>query len=105
MIYVDYPIRDFSSIEKGEAIFYVLGDPRLSCRMRIMPTGRAKLPAFKVSTERDGTSETLRGRETQEGHIEYELFGDRTVIVRWETEQDKPRAETKNKNGRKGKKK
>ena len=74
-------------------------------RMRIMPRGRAKLPAFKVSTERGEISESLRGRETPEGHIEFRLFGDRTVIVRWETEQDKSRAEAKNKNGRKGKKK
>lgn len=105
MIYVEYPTADFSSIEKGEALFRVLGDSRLSCRMRIMPIGRAKLPKFELITERDETTETLEGRETQEGHIEYELYGDRTVIVRWKAEQKKSRAKKKSDHGRKGKRK
>jgi hypothetical protein len=103
MVYTDYPIRDFSSIEPGSAIFYVLGDPRLSCRMRIIPTGRAKLPAFEVKTEHAGTTETLQGTETPEGHLEYELFGDRTVMASWKPGEKK--AGTKTRNGRKGKKK
>jgi hypothetical protein len=103
MIYTDYPIRDFSSIEPGSAIFYVLGEPRLSCRMRIIPTGRAKLPAFEVKTEHAGTTETLQGTETPEGHLEYELFGDRTVMASWKPGEKK--AGTKTRNGRKGKKK
>lgn len=98
MIFVDYPIQDFSSIEKGEAMFRVLGDPRLSCRMRIIPTGRAELPTFQVTIEREGLNETSQGRETTEGHIEYELFGNCTVMVQWEGKK-------KNKNGRKGSKK
>lgn len=100
MIYVEYPVQDFSSIEKGEALFRVLGDSRLSCRLRIVPTSKAELPTFKVSTERGEETETLRGRETPEGHIEYELFGDRTVIVQWTAGNVK-----KTKNGRKGSKK
>jgi hypothetical protein len=105
MIFVDYPVQDFSSLEKGEAMFRLLGDRRLSCRMRIIPTGRAGLPAFKVTTEREESSETVRGRETSEGHIEYELFGDRTVIVQWAGKKKDSRSEKKNKNGRKGSKK
>jgi hypothetical protein len=105
MIFVDYPVQDFSSIEKGEALFRVLGDQRLSCSMRIMPMGRARLPKFEVGTERGDTTETLQGRETPEGHIEYKLFGDRTVIVQWAARQNAARPEKKSKNGRKGSKK
>jgi hypothetical protein len=105
MIYVEYPILNFSSIEKGEAMFRVVGDPRLSCRMRLMPTGRAQLPAFEVTTEHQESSETLQGRETPEGHIEYELFGDRTVIVQWQTEESSSGHGKKSKKGRKGSKK
>jgi hypothetical protein len=102
---VDYPILDFSSNVKGEALFHVLGDQRLSCRLRIMATGRAKLPTCVVITERGENQETLRGRNTPEGHIEYELFGDRTVIVRWEAKKRGLHVEKKNRNERKGKKK
>lgn len=100
MIYVDYPIKSFSTVHEGKAMFRVLGDPRLFCRMRIMPTGRGKLPKFEVITERGDATETLQGRQTPEGHMEYDLFGDRAVIVQWQTGQEK-----KSKNGRKGSKK
>jgi hypothetical protein len=99
MIYAEYPIQDFSTMEKGQAIFRVLGDPRLSCRLRIMPTGRAELPKFEIIAEREEATETLKGRKTPEGHLEYDLYGDRTVIVRWQKENGK-----KSK-GRKGSKK
>jgi hypothetical protein len=92
IIYVDYPIKSFSTVHEGQAMFLVLGDSRLYCRLRLIPTGRAKLPGFKVVTERDGTSETLEGRETPEGHIEYQLFGDRAVIVEWQAGAKKSKA-------------
>jgi hypothetical protein len=100
MIYVDYPIKNFSTVHEGKAMFRVLGDPRLYCRLRIIPTGRSKLPEIEVMTERDESTETLQARETSEGHMEYDLFGDRIVIVQWQTGQEK-----KSKNGRKGSKK
>jgi hypothetical protein len=100
MIYVEYPIQNFSTVEPGSALFRVLGDARLSCRLRIMPTGRAELPKFKVIAEHKDDTKTLDGRRTPEGHIEYELFGNRVVTVTWQTE---PRREgKKTKNGRKG---
>ena len=84
-------------------MFRVLGDPRLYCRLRIMPSGRGKLPEVEVITERNDSTETLRGRETAEGHREYDLFGDRTVIVQWQSSQNKNGKKTKN--GRKESKK
>ncbi len=45
------------------------------------------------------------GRKTLEGHMEYELFGDRTVIVQWHAEEGKSRTQKNSKNGRKGNKK
>jgi hypothetical protein len=104
MIYTDYPVRDISSVESGEALFYVLGDARLSCRLRLIPTGRAKLPAFEVRTERDGATENLKGTKTPEGHMEYELLGDRTVIVNWNVGDIRASHGKKSKNGRKGSK-
>ena len=105
MIYVEYPIQDFSTVEKGNAMFRVLGDRRLACRLRIIPTSRAEMPKFKVTTEREEETETLQGRKTPEGHMEYELFGDRTVIVQWQVGQNKAGHSKTSKNGRKGNKK
>jgi hypothetical protein len=74
-----------------------------------MPSGRAKLPTFEVMTEREEVTETLQGHETEEGHMEYELSGDRTVIVQWDGTKSKSRSgkngKNGNKNARKGSKK
>jgi hypothetical protein len=102
MIYVEYPTDGFSAHEEGFASLRVLGDARLSCRLRIIPVGKRQLPKIKVSTSRAGTIEPLRGKETPEGHLEYEVFGDRIAIVEWEVRENKTRRETNGKNGRKG---
>jgi len=102
MVYVEYPIQDYSTVEKGSAMFRVLGDSRLTCRLRIIPTGKSKLPKFEVTTERQESAETLQGRATPEGHMEYELLGDRTVILQWKAEESESRTRTNGKNGRKG---
>lgn len=83
MIYIDYPIRDFKKNDDQSLSFHVVGDQRLYCRMRLMPTGRKSLPEFEVQVRRHGTTETLRGRETEESHIEYEVSGDCDVTVNW----------------------
>lgn len=105
MIYIDYPIKSFSTAHENTAMFHVLGDARFPCRLRIMPTGKKALPKFEVAAERAGSTETIQGRKTPEGHMEYELSGDCAVTVEWKTS---PRGTTTNgrtKNGRKGSKK
>jgi hypothetical protein len=89
MIHIDYPIESFSTVHEGKAMFTVLGDPRFSCRMRIIPTGKANLPTFKVTTEREEETETLQGRETPEGHLEYQVFGSRIVVIDWQVSENK----------------
>jgi len=85
VIYVEYPIENFSTKEQGKATFHVLGDSRLSCRLRLMPFGRKSLPAFEVESQLNGHREKLKGRETEEGHMEYEVLGDHVVTVSWTT--------------------
>ena len=85
MIYVEYPIEDFSTEEKGKASFHVQGDPRLSCRLRLMPFGRKSLPEFEVQTQLEGHAEKLKGRQTEEGHMEYKVFGNHVITVNWST--------------------
>jgi hypothetical protein len=107
LIYVNYPIKQFSTVEEGKASFHVVGDARFTCHLRLIPTGRASLPTFRVQIEGNGALETLQGRETEEGHIEFTIPGDSDVVVAWTARESKPRSAAKNKNtnGRKGKKK
>jgi hypothetical protein len=105
MIYIEYPIKGFSTVHEDKAMFRVLGDSRLSCRLRVIPTGRKSLPTLEVITERQGSTETLQGRETPEGHMEYWVSGDREVIVQWNMGADKSRAQKKSRSGWKGSKK
>lgn len=91
MIYIEYPIKDFSTDEPGKATFFVQGDPRLSCRLRLMPTGRKSLPGFEVQAQLDGHAEKLQGSETEEGHFEYEVFGHHQVTVNWSTAKSNSR--------------
>lgn len=83
MIFVDYPTLNYKDDEKGQVSFQVFGDPRLSCRMRLIPSGKKSLPALEVETELDGQKATPRSVQTEEGHLEYELFGGHTVYVKW----------------------
>lgn len=105
MVYVEYPIKNFSTVHEGQAMFRVIGDPRLYCRLRLMPTGKARLPKFEVQTEYEGRTETLEGKETAEGHIEYQLFGGREVTVRWTADEPKSSRTNGAKRGKKGRKK
>ena len=97
MIYVSYPTSNFS-VQENKAYLRIRGDARLSCHLRILPIGKKALPDVQIQAERKGQIETLSGRKTPEGHVEYELFGNRLVMVTWE-ERVRP------KNGRKGNKK
>lgn len=84
MIYSEYPTMDFKS-EDGQISFHVFGDQRLNCRMRLMPLGRRTLPDLQVESQLNGHTERLKGRETEEGHMEYEVFGSQNLTVSWST--------------------
>jgi hypothetical protein len=83
MIYLDYPTMDMNMEEKGRLSFRIFGDPRLTCRMRIIPTGKKTLPKFDVQAELEGNQQTLKCVETEEGHFEYSLPGGHTVNLTW----------------------
>lgn len=103
MIYTDYPVKDFYAGKEGMASLQILGDRRLSCRVRVIPTGRKSLPDFEVKVKHKHAEEieTLEARSTPEGHLEYDLTGDCIVMLEWKTESQS----NKTKNGRKGSKK
>lgn len=82
IIYVEYPTLNYKN-EEGRVSFDVFGDPRLACRMRIMPIGRKSLPAIEAEAELDGNIKPLKGIKTAEGHLEYQLYGGQKIHLTW----------------------
>jgi hypothetical protein len=90
LVYLDYPTLDYRH-EDGSISFQVFGDPRLSCRMRIIPIGRKSLPEIEAESELDGNRQPLKCTKTDEGHFEYEVYGGHTVILTWSSGKDRSR--------------
>jgi hypothetical protein len=80
MVFVDYPTQNFK-VKKGQPIsFLIKGDPRLNCRLAIVPTNKKKLPNFKVTIT--GKKE-LKGIKTKDGNLEYIVNGGQKININW----------------------
>ncbi len=83
LIYVEYPTLNYKDEEEGQLSFDVFGDPRLACRMRMMPIGKKSLPDLEVEAEMEKQKLIIKPVVTQEGHLEYEVPGGHQVHVKW----------------------
>jgi hypothetical protein len=81
MIYLDYPVADYQVKEGKSARFRLLGDSRLSCQMRIIKKGRAKLPQFEVRIK--SAKQPIEGKPVDKGAMIYTLPGDQQVSIKW----------------------
>ena len=81
LIYVDYPTSGYKAIKGKDIHFSVLGDERLPCRLMIVKTKSTKLPALKISVK--GENEPIKGIQTKDGHLEYQLTGNKQVSIQW----------------------
>lgn len=83
MVYYQYPIYDVRTDTDGKScVFQVHGDPRLECFIRLIPVENKTLDGVDVRLVDDG--KTLKGRRTDEGHLEYKIPGGSNVEVTWE---------------------
>lgn len=98
ILFCEYPVADADPPEdsrqppapKGRFSFRLMGDGRRSAKIRLIPLGASPLPTIKLSTDRDPEG-TLTSAITPEGHLQYEVPGDRRVQVEWESlHQSKP---------------
>jgi hypothetical protein len=90
LIYLDYPTLNFQDDKKGQLSFDVFGDPRLSCRMRIIPMGKKSLPELEVEAELEKQKMILKSVMTEEGHLEYQVPGGYKVNVKWSNGKGNP---------------
>ena len=79
VIYCDYPLSEMA-VEEKQVYFRIIGDPNMTCRLRLIKTGR-KLPGVTV-TDRV-TSKRLQLMNRAAGG-EYELRGNMSVVIKWD---------------------
>jgi hypothetical protein len=80
MVFIDYPTVNFK-YKKGSASFFVKGDPRLTCRMAIVPNDKKKLPDFTITAK--GQKQELKGTKKENGNLEYCVQGDQKINITW----------------------
>jgi hypothetical protein len=78
MVFLDYP-KGKVTLRKGEMRFKVLGDARLQCKLRIIPSGNKKLPEFTVTSERQGK---IIGR-AEKACEEFAISGNQEIKINW----------------------
>lgn len=79
MIYTDYPTYGFSPDKQLPATFRLAGDGRLQACLRLVKTGKARLPELTVRLK--GSREALKGKKVAGGHLEFEIAGNSEVHI------------------------
>lgn len=83
MVFIDYPTLRKKIKKGGPVSFQVCGDPRLCCRLRLIPEEGQALPTVTLSED----GENLIEKRTKEGHLEYQLKGNSNVVIEWKTQK------------------
>lgn len=81
MIYTDYPTYGFSPKKHRPANFRLAGDGRLQARLMLVKTDSGHMPEFTVKLQ--GKKETLTGKKTKDGHLEFTVPGDSHLHIDW----------------------
>ncbi|MES2275204.1 MAG: hypothetical protein V4592_04225 [Bacteroidota bacterium] len=79
MIYTDYPTYGFSARKHRPVNFKLAGDGRLTTRLMIVKTGKAKLPNLTVKCNQ----EIIKGKPAAGGHLEFAVAGNSEIHIDW----------------------
>jgi hypothetical protein len=79
MIFTDYPVDGAYAKMKKPVKFRLAGDGRLTCRLMLVKTGRAKLPEITVTA--DGN--IIKGAMVKGGNIEFTVAGNLDLTIDW----------------------
>lgn len=90
MIYVDYPLRDFSAGKDGIVSFTVAGSEMCQCRLVLLPWEDKALPSVTIS----GKEGEIAGKKNAGGYMEYKITGGRQLTI--QPEQQGGRGRNKN---------
>jgi len=79
MMFIDYPVIDFS-IKKDNAVhFTVMGNEQGRCRLLLLPSGDKSLPVFTVSNQEG----EINGKQNKDGFMEYDVRGGQQLSIHW----------------------
>ncbi len=80
MIFTDYPAYGYSATKRRPAKFRLAGDGRITCKLMIVKTGRAKLPEIYVTANGKRLDP---GKKISHGNIAFEVQGDSAISIDW----------------------
>lgn len=83
MVFADYPILNHK-IRGNKLHFDVLGDNRLSCRLRIVTKGKAPLPDIHITIGSGSGKQDINAVIKKKQMMEYHIAGNQAVTVTWE---------------------
>jgi hypothetical protein len=82
MVFANYPTLN-QKLTGKKLTFDVVGDPALTCSLRIINRGKKRLPAFKIKVDNKEDQEQIGSvKETKEG-LEYTIHGNQAVTISW----------------------
>ena len=89
LIFIDYPIRDLKHLSGDKVTFFIDGDQRLTCRMRLIAKDDKPLPTFTVLVGEGKLQQEYEHQDTPDGHFEYSLPGNQKVTITWQPNLEK----------------
>ena len=83
LVYCDYPVCNFKSNNYKSAVFKILGDPKLNCRVQIICDIKLKHADFVVSTGSARQEQIFKPSATSTKMIEFTIPGDTQIKIKW----------------------
>lgn len=84
MVFIDYPIANFSVSKKnGTVRFNIIGDERMHCRLRLLPLKDEPLPSLSVKRTRQGKRDELTPEQSPDGYLEYQVRAGQQIVISW----------------------
>ncbi|MGY3212530.1 hypothetical protein [Mucilaginibacter sp. HD30] len=82
MVFTDYPTLN-QDLKKNMISFDVVGDPSLTCVLRVLNRGKKRLPKFNFKLQSAEDQQQMESvKETKEG-LEYTIHGNQKVTISW----------------------
>jgi hypothetical protein len=90
MLFIDYPVKDFSINKDNTVSFTIIGNEQGRCRVVLLPHEDKPLPPLTVTRDEG----EIEGQQHTDGYIQYDVTGGDRLTVRWGEKPGRRRKET-----------
>jgi hypothetical protein len=87
LLYLDYPVRSFRVMKSRSVSIHVKGDPRLSCRLRILRGTNSKHTHFLLTSNNGNDKKELKPTGKVKEYLEFEVKGNQRLKLEWKEEK------------------